>query len=69
MADLVAGAARHSIVERRRYADWYEDHLAGYARQTRKKEIEVSGHALSQLKKRSRTDVCGSGWKNAQVIR
>lgn len=69
MADLVAGAARHALADRKPYASWYEDHLIDHAYNSRRKAIEVSGHALSQLKKRSRYDACGSGWKDAQVLR
>jgi len=69
MADLVAGAARHAMAGRKPYGAWYEKHLVDHANHQRKKAIEVSGHAFSQLKKRSRTDACGSGWKGAQVLR
>ena len=69
MADLVAGAARHAMVKRNPYGTWYDTHLVKHARTTRKQDIEVSGHALSQLKGRSRNDACGSGWKDAVVLR
>lgn len=69
MADLVAGAGRHAIAKREPFAGWYDKHLVKHARKTRKQAIEVSGHALSQLKGRSRTDACGSGWKDAKVLR
>ena len=48
MADLVAGAARHSIVGRKQVGSWYGKHLAG------KQPIDVSSQALSQIKRRSR---------------
>lgn len=69
MADLVAGAARHAMAKRKPYDTWYETHCVDHARNKRKKGIEVSGHALSQLKARSRNDACGSGWKEALVLR
>jgi len=69
MADLVAGAGRHAIAKREPFAGWYDKHLVKHASETRKQAIEVSGHALSQLKGRSRNDACGSGWKDAQVLR
>jgi hypothetical protein len=69
MADLVAGAARHSMAKRKGTKDWYAKHLVAHAHTKRKTPIEVSGHALSQLKERSRNDACGSGWKSAQVLR
>lgn len=69
MADLVAGAARHAMAGRRPYGTWYGTHLVDHASHQRRKSIDVSGHALSQLKKRSRRDACGSGWKDAHVLR
>lgn len=69
MADLVAGAGRHAMAKRKPYGEWYDKHLVQHASQARKEAIEVSGHALSQLKGRSRTDACGSGWKDARVLR
>jgi len=59
MADLVAGAARHSIVGRQPQGTWYGKHLNG------KHRVDVSARALSQIKRRSREDACGSGWGNA----
>jgi hypothetical protein len=69
MADLVAGAARHAMTKRKGTKGWYDKHLVAHAHTQRKTTIEVSGHALSQLKARSRNDACGSGWKDAQVLR
>lgn len=69
MADLVAGAARHALAKRQPYGSWYRNHLVDHAQDSRRKAIEVSGHALSQLKARSRNDACGSGWKDAQLLR
>lgn len=64
MADLVAGAARHAIAERAPYGEWYRTHLVRHAKGMGR-TIDGSSHALSQLKRRSRTDACGSGWRNA----
>ena len=61
MADLVAGAARHSIVGRKPQGTWYARHLTDHHR------IDVSAHALSQLKRRSRADACGSGWRSTRL--
>jgi hypothetical protein len=69
MADLIAGAARHAMTQRRPYEAWYKKHLVDHAHARRKNAIEVSGRALSELKGRSRKDACGSGWKDAQVLR
>jgi hypothetical protein len=63
MADLISGAARHAIIESKTAA-WYERHLLNRARQMGK-DIDVSAHALSQLRRRSRTDACGSNWPEA----
>jgi hypothetical protein len=64
MADLTAGAARHSIAQRKPYRHWYDKHLVGHAKSIGR-DIDVSRHALAQLKKRSRKDSCKSGWPNA----
>jgi hypothetical protein len=64
MADLVAGAARHSIAERKPQGTWYAKHLTDHAEGMHRR-IDVSSHALSQLKRRSRNDACGSGWGGA----
>jgi hypothetical protein len=64
MADLVAGVGRHAITNRTPYADWYQKHLRDHA-STMRRTIDVTSHALAQLKRRSRRDACGSGWPNA----
>jgi hypothetical protein len=64
MADLVAGAARHSIVGRKPQGDWYAKHLVGRAEKANRK-IDASSHALGRLKRLSRTDSCGSRWGEA----
>jgi hypothetical protein len=69
MADVVANAARHAIANRRPYRSWYETHLRqhaatlGYGR-----NIDVSADALAELKKRSPSDRCGSGYANARIV-
>ncbi len=67
MADLVAGAARHAIIKRKPQGSWYAKHLTDHA-QGMHRQIDVSTRALSQLKRRSRTDACGSGWPNAVLV-
>lgn len=64
MADLVAGAARHSIVGRKPQGDWYTKHLLGRAERSGRK-IDASAQALGQIKKLSQADDCGSGWHGA----
>jgi len=64
MADLVAGAARHSIVGRQPQGEWYREHLIGRARRARRR-IDASNHALSRLRRLSPSDSCGSGWRDA----
>lgn len=64
MSDLVAGAARQSIVGRKPQGGWYGKHLVGRAKKANRK-IDASGQALAQLKKLSRSDDCGSGWHDA----
>lgn len=64
MADLVAGAARHSIADREPQGGWYGKHLIGRAKKANRK-IDASSQALARLKKLSRTDDCGSGWGEA----
>lgn len=67
MADLVAGAGRHAIAGRRPAGKWYATHLLAPA-SSMKRDIDVSSHALSQLKGRSRRDACGSGWPDAILV-
>ncbi len=67
MADLVAGAGRHALARRKPYRDWYDKHLRQLAL-SRGREIDVSAHALAELKRRSPTDKCGSDWGKALII-
>jgi hypothetical protein len=67
MADLVAGAGRLAMSTKKAPSKWYETHLRGYGA-ARGREIDVSAHALTLLKRRSRTDACGSGWTGAKLI-
>lgn len=64
MADLVAGAARHSIAGRKPQGDWYGKHLVGRAKKS-KRRIDASAQALARLKRLSKDDDCGSGWNDA----
>ncbi|MGI9019124.1 MAG: DUF3800 domain-containing protein [Solirubrobacterales bacterium] len=66
MADLVAGAARHSIAQRQPYASWYANHLKGHARSLGR-QIDVSARATAQLRSRDPQDTKGIGWPNALV--
>lgn len=69
MADLVANAARHAIANRRPYRSWYDTHLRQHAANLgHGRDIDVSAHALAELKRRSPTDRCGSGHANARVV-
>jgi len=69
MADLVANAGRHAMAKRRPYRSWYDTHLRqhasslGYGR-----SIDVSQHALTELKRRSPRDTCGSGHASAILV-
>lgn len=66
MADLVAGAARHAIAARKPFDDWFETHLVDHAAGLRQaRDIDISRGARTQLRKRSKTDACGSGWHAA----
>jgi hypothetical protein len=67
MADVVANAARHAIAKRRPYRSWYETHLSQCALD-RGRDIDVSAHALAQLKRRSPTDRCESGYAHALLV-
>ena len=64
MADLVAGAARHSIVDRRPQGRWYGKHLVGRAKRASRR-IDASSHALARLRRLAPSDGCGSGWGDA----
>ncbi len=67
MADLVAGAARHAIAGRRPHGAWYETHLRDHAGALGR-EVDVSHHALAQLRALSPTDACRSGWSDALLV-
>jgi hypothetical protein len=67
MADLVAGAARLAVQESPAEKNWYREDLVGHAQQMGR-AIDVSRHARSQLRERSRHDACGSGWKDAILV-
>jgi hypothetical protein len=64
MADLVAGAARHSIAGREPQGDWYGRHLIARGQKAGRK-IDASSQALKKLKALSKDDGCGSGWTDA----
>jgi hypothetical protein len=66
MADLVAGVGRHAL-SGGRYSSWYDAYLRQVALASGRR-IDVSGHALAELKRRSPTDKCGSGWSQALII-
>jgi hypothetical protein len=69
MADLVANAGRHAIAQRRPYVSWYDTRLRGSARALNpSRNIDISAHALSELRRRSPKDSCGSGYGNAQLV-
>jgi hypothetical protein len=69
MADIVANAGRHAIANRRPYRSWYDTHLRqralaiGHGR-----NVDISAHALAELRRRSPTDNCKSGWGNAKLV-
>lgn len=66
MADLVAASARHSIAGRTAYQDWFSEHLVEHAANlSHGRDIDISRHARAQLSRRSRTDACGSRWREA----
>lgn len=66
MADLVAGAGRLALTSRKSPKRWYGTHLRDHGT-ARGRDIDVSAHALSLLKRRSRTDACASGWPDARL--
>lgn len=67
MADLVVGAARLAVMQSPAERTWYRDDLVGHA-QAMGRAIDVSNHARSQLRERSRDDACGSRWKGALLV-
>jgi hypothetical protein len=66
MADLTAGAGRLALTASGQPRSWYETHLRNHG-ESRGRDVDVSAHALSSLKRRSRTDACGSGWPDAKL--
>lgn len=68
MADLVAGAARHSIVARQPQGDWYDIHLRKHAASLRTpRPIDVSAHALAALRNLDPMDAAQSNWPQARL--
>lgn len=66
MADLLAGAGRHAIANRAPYDIWFQTHLRDHAQTLgHGRPIDVSAHALAQLRRLSPKDGCGSGWSGA----
>jgi hypothetical protein len=68
MADLVAGVGRHAIAKRKGLRRYYARNLRDFAL-GRDREIDISSHALTQLKRRSPTDLANSGWAKALIVR
>lgn len=69
MADLVAAAGRHAIVRRKPYRNWYDTHLRQHALGLNvSRDIDVSAHALAELRRRSPQDACGSGHKSGILV-
>lgn len=66
-ADLVAAAARHAIRKRKSSGSWYETHLRGHAL-AMGREVDVSAHALRQLRQLTPKDAYGTGWPNAVIV-
>jgi Protein of unknown function (DUF3800) len=67
MADLVAGAGRLAIAQKGPEQDWYRHHLVQPAHKLGR-TIDVSKHARSELRRRSREDACGSRWQDALLV-
>jgi hypothetical protein len=68
MADLVAGAARHSIARRLPQGAWYQDHLRDIAASRRPpRKIDASSHALQALRELDPADAAGSNWPEARL--
>jgi hypothetical protein len=69
MADLVAAAGRHAISAHPIFGAWYQVHLRDHAERIGYgRAVDVSAHALAQLRRRSRHDACGSGWPAAMLV-
>lgn len=67
MADLVAGAARLAVLDSPFAKGWYRGDLVAHAAGMGR-AIDVSRHARSQLRERSRQDACSSGWKDSLLV-
>ncbi len=67
MADLVAVSGRLAIAQNTPEKTRYRDHNVSPA-QAMGGKIDVSRHARSELRRRSREDSCGSGWKDALLV-
>lgn len=66
MADLVAGAARHSIAGRPRYRNWYREQLIDLPASLKtSRDPEISSRALGALRGLSPNDACASNWPAA----
>jgi hypothetical protein len=67
MADLVAGAGRMAILQNGPEQAWYRENVIDCASK-RHRAVDVSSRAVSQLRRRSRNDACGSRWPDALLI-
>lgn len=67
MADLVAGAGRLAIKGSAKGGDLYEAHLRDHAG-ARGWDIDISAHALEQLRILDPPDGCGSRWRDALLL-
>lgn len=70
MADLVANAGRHAIAQRTPFRSWYDTHLRQHALDLRPhgRNIDISAHALAEIKKRSPADRVLSGHAAARLV-
>jgi hypothetical protein len=67
MADLVAGAGRHAIAGRIPQGTWYKPRLQDHAK-SMGREVDISRHALRQLRTLAPRDRCRSGWRRARLV-
>lgn len=69
MADLLAGAARHAMVQRTPQGGWYRKHLQEHAESIGQgRDVESSAAALAQLRALSPSDTISSGWPKAILV-
>lgn len=69
MADVVTNSARHAIAGNSRARSWFDTHLRQHALNlTPRRDVDVSAHALAQLRRRSPADGCGSGHAQALLV-